>query len=272
MTRRASPAQLGIPINPGFGGGLVMTANPPVVRQLGSLKIRLVGPRKDDVDRYREEWQKWLKANEATLELIRRQALLDERSLRDGEAAGLLGSIIASADILGDRTKVTTPNLASIMVLVEEANTRVLLTGDGHGDDLLEGLKEQHLLGANGGIHVEVFKVQHHGSEHNITEAFARAVTADHYVFCGNGEHENPDLRVVKRIAQSRLGGPSDKSPNPEVDRPFTFWFNTSSTTTRPSAAAHVKALERQVRAIASKSQGRMQVRFGGDTRLRVLP
>jgi hypothetical protein len=139
-----------------------------------------------------------------------------------------------------------------------------------HHADVLAGLDAAKLLDGNGGIHVDVLKVQHHGSEHNITEAFARSVTADHYVFCGNGEHGNPDARVVRLIAASRVGGPSERSRNPEAARPFKLWFNTSSRTTLTGAATHVAALERQMRELARRSGARMSYRFMGDTRFSV--
>jgi beta-lactamase superfamily II metal-dependent hydrolase len=63
-------------------------------------------------------------------------------------------------------------------------------------------------MNQNGGknLHVDVLKVQHHVAEFNIDEEFCRRITARHYVFCGNGEHENPDLDVVDAILNSRLG------------------------------------------------------------------
>ena len=45
-----------------------------------------------------------------------------------------------------------------------------------------------------------VVKVQHHGSENNLSQAFAGTVLADHYVFCADGHHDNPDPSVVKTI------------------------------------------------------------------------
>jgi beta-lactamase superfamily II metal-dependent hydrolase len=270
VARRVGAHQLGVPVNRGFSSGLVVVGPKAVRKRIGSLELRILGPRQVDLDRYREAWRKWLRANESTLEQLRRQAAADEASLSQGEADRLLATLRANADALGDRTKVTPPNLASIMVLAQDGSQRVLLTGDGHGDDLLAGLQASSLLDGNGALHVDVLKVQHHGSEKNITEAFARAVTADHYVFCGNGEHENPDLRVVRLIAASRIGGPSDRSEHPDAARPFTFWFNTSPATTRESAVKHVRALERQVRTLARGSGGRMTYRFAGDARFTI--
>ena len=80
-----------------------------------------------------------------------------------------------------------------------------LLTGDGSQVDIVEGLKRKKKLDAQGKLHVDVLKVQHHGSENNIDEGFAEAITADQYVFCGNGAHENPDLEVIEVLVRGRL-------------------------------------------------------------------
>ena len=63
----------------------------------------------------------------------------------------------------------------------------MLLTGDGHFADILKGLEHNGLLKEGKGLHVDVLKVQHHGSEHNFKREFAKRITADHYVICGNG-------------------------------------------------------------------------------------
>jgi hypothetical protein len=69
---------------------------------------------------------------------------------------------------------------------------------------------------------VDVFKVQHHASENNLNKEFCNAVTADHYVLCGNGAHENPDVDILDLIVETRLDG-----AGPE--RPFKLWFNSSA-------------------------------------------
>jgi len=141
----------------------------------------------------------------------------------------------------------------------------VLLTGDGHADDILNGLRAQGVLAAGGGVHVEVLKVQHHASEHNVHEAFCRAVTADNYVFCGNGEHENPDLRVVDAILDSRVGAPAVLSPNPEANRKFVLWFNSSEAVTpKAPAKEHMRKLANRVAARMNAVPGRFEARFLG--------
>jgi len=164
---------------------------------------------------------------------------------------------------LGDRKKITTPNLASLMFFVEEKGKTLLLTGDGHHLDILRGLKRIKKLNGTKGIHVDVLKVQHHASEYNIDEVFCRTVTANHYVFCGNGEHENPDLRVLQAIADSRFGTGAQLSPNAEVANPFKFWFNShSSVTKKEEAKTHMKAIEKLVGQLSNKSNGQMTFSF----------
>ena len=68
---------------------------------------------------------------------------------------------------------------------------RVLLTGDAGGDHILESLDKTG-IGPGGRIHVDLLKVQHHGSNHSTTQDFFERVTADRYVISGNGKHGIP--------------------------------------------------------------------------------
>src|SRR5262249_57586563 len=124
---------------------------------------------------------------------------------------------------------------ASLMFLVQEGNQPALLTGDGHADDALKGLKQRNLLDANGKLHVDVLKVPHHGSEHNMTPAFAQAITADDYIFCGNGFSTNPETEVIDLLVEER----KKALPN----KPFTLWFNSTSKLTHPQFKNHIQPL-----------------------------
>ena len=147
------------------------------------------------------------------------------------------------------------------MLIVEEGGKSILMTGDGHADDILAGLDVNSKTDAEGAIHVDVLKVQHHGSEHNWHADFGRRVTADHYVFCGNGRHDNPDERVVDGIIQSRLGSGGGRSRNPRSDGRFKLWINSSSAITEGDVA-HFKKLEKLVDREVRASGGRMQSAF----------
>jgi metal-dependent hydrolase (beta-lactamase superfamily II) len=283
LTLRVSPDQLGIKLNLPARGKLMLVrpAASPAIK-VGSMRFHVIGPFSADLKKLREEWNQWLDENKSQLRTIRTQAgedearfgarELDEILLPKLAQAELLSDLlpldeIATASKLGERGKVTTPNLASLMLFVEEKGRTLLLTGDGHHEDILRGLRHIKKLKGAGGIHVNVLKVQHHGSEHNIDEAFCRTVTADHYVFCGNGEHENPDLRVIQAIADSRIGDNAQLSSNPQVGNPFKFWINSNSTVSKKEEARdHMKKVEELVRKLANKSNGQMSFFFLKDS------
>ena len=82
-----------------------------------------------------------------------------------------------------------------------------------------------------------MLKVQHHGSEHNLSREFAKTVIAEQYVFCADGAHENPDPSVVKTIAETRRA--ADPSP-------FTLWFNCSPERTIPTRRKALRAAIRE--------------------------
>lgn len=97
-------------------------------------------------------------------------------------------------------------NLSSVVVLAEAGKKRILLTGDARGDKILEGLELVGLLKNDGKstIHVDVLKGPHHGSDRNVEPIFFRRITADHYVFSGNGEHGNPERATLQMLLDER--------------------------------------------------------------------
>lgn len=97
-------------------------------------------------------------------------------------------------------------NQASIVLLVECDDVRLLLTGDARGDKLLAGLDETGVLDSDGRIHVNLFKIPHHGSIANAELKLFEAITADHYVISASGKHGHPDPAVLDWIVQSRQG------------------------------------------------------------------
>ena len=236
LSSRISGAQLKIPLNKEFGGKLAMVRGPKTRIQVNGKKspeISVLGPFKDDLEKFKEKWNKWLKDKKNQANLTR------TRDWRDREADRLdVSSMIGlDAEELGNRTKVTEENLASLMLLVRHRNKSVLLTGDGHYTDIIRGLEHNGFIKKGEKLHVDILKVPHHGSEHNLAPEFARQVTANHYVICGNGRHENPDLAVLDAIMESRIGTQELRSKKGKVGDSFQVWFNCS-----------VKFLEREIK------------------------
>ena len=54
---------------------------------------------------------------------------------------------------------------------------------------------------------VDVLKLMHHGSHNNVDVDFFQRVLADHYVFCGNGQHGNPERETLEMLFQARPCG-----------------------------------------------------------------
>lgn len=87
------------------------------------------------------------------------------------------------------------PNLSSIMFLVEGKIKKILFTGDGSGDDIIEVLTRNTMLDKQSKFHVVILKVPHHGSDRNATPEFFNTLIADYYFIFANGRDNNPISR-----------------------------------------------------------------------------
>ena len=155
-----------------------------VVSMFGDeLKITIIGPMRAEVDRLQREYDRYL----------------EKKNLGVPAAEAFLASF--SKD-----TSVT--NLSSIVMLCAAGGKSVFLTGDARGDKILNGLEERGLLTDGVSMHVDVLKVQHHGSPRSSEREFFERVMADHYVFSGNGDHGNPHPATLDMIAAARNGAP----------------------------------------------------------------
>jgi beta-lactamase superfamily II metal-dependent hydrolase len=111
------------------------------------------------------------------------------------------------------------PNQSSIVLLVEFAGKRMLLTGDARGDQLVAAINNSPVVTPP--LTVDLFKIPHHGSSHSNGRELFETVKADHYVISGNGEHGNPHPETLTALFESQAG------------RPITLYL-----TNRPTAGA----------------------------------
>jgi beta-lactamase superfamily II metal-dependent hydrolase len=253
LSRRISAEQLAIPLNTPANGKMMMRGKSGETIQLGNINLFVLGPSEDDLEALRTTWKTWIDKNEKQIQELHRRMLADEEQLGT-LSPNLVANPIAAS--LGEGLSgITEPNLASLMLLAEEGNQNILLTGDGESGEILEGLKHHGKLDANGNIHVNVLKVQHHGALANVTKEFVEHVSADHYIFCGNGAHQNPELEVIEALARARL-----ELMNTE----FKFWFTSNSKTSGLSddRKDHMQAVEKKVKKLVSDSGGRMKADF----------
>ncbi|MER9533568.1 MBL fold metallo-hydrolase [Mesorhizobium sp. M0309] len=234
--------------------------------KVGSLRFTIVGPTEAELEALRTGWNNFLR------DVDNRKRLSDLRAeiKRKVDAFGQDAFNLRDWNGVEDFKGVTTPNIASLMFMVEEGGKRLLLTGDSQQDIILKGLELAGFLD-QGYCHVNVLKVQHHGSEHNVDEAFCRKVSADHYVFCGNGSSGNPERSVIQQIYDSRLGPLNKRALAPEAeDKPFTFWFSTTSDTLIEGSDEYetFTAVEDLVTSLQGQSGGLLSLAFNKDARI----
>jgi len=173
-TLKRNALLLNIPINKICKNDIISVEGITEPLTLDNIKLTVIGPNKENLDKLRKEWLEWMRKHEA-------KVLTSDREL--------LKQIDRSV-----------PNLSSIMFLMESEGKRVLFTGDGRGDFILEGLETVGLLDSDRRIHVDVLKVPHHGSVRNSTEDFFDKITADTYIISADGRHHNPDFETLAWI------------------------------------------------------------------------
>jgi hypothetical protein len=94
--------------------------------------------------------------------------------------------------------------------LVQGKNRKILFTGDGSADGIIEVLSRNDMLDKQGKYHVDILKVAHHGSARNVSPEFFNTVIADYYVITANGRDDNPLIDTLKWIIES--GSKSNRS------------------------------------------------------------
>lgn len=168
---------LGVAINLEFGDLVARADDAAVEVPCGDgLRLTVLGPARQQLEAFRQEW---------------------EAAMRKAPAAA--GQVTSTVSLDTSR-----PNLASIVLLAECGGRSLLLAGDARGDHILAGLEAAGRLQPGGTVHVDVFKLPHHGSCRNNTSELLERVVADTYVISANGKHGNPDRETLERLAAAR--------------------------------------------------------------------
>lgn len=162
-----------VPLNRSFGGALLCPDDlPDPVVGMDGMSLRIVGPTRSNLQALRREWERW--ARDAARARTPRDLANVDRSV---------------------------PNLSSIVTLAEEDGRRALLTGDARGDHIEQGLDQAGAL-TGGKVHVQLLKLQHHGSARNVDRGFFERVTADVYAVSADGRYRNPDIATLRWIVE----------------------------------------------------------------------
>ena len=141
---RLMAQKLKIPTNRDFANDLILVETARQGISFGPLEFRIAGPNKANLKALQTEWLEWLAKTAAKISSDPTSAAMSDRSV---------------------------PNLSSIVLLATCNGKTVLLTGDARGDHILAGLNTAKLA-KRGKFHVDVLKVQHHGSDRNANSGF----------------------------------------------------------------------------------------------------
>ena len=191
--------------NPPFAGGPITVgevAQPTVATLPGGLACTVLSPHTAELAALRPKWQPVVKeANLDPADLHPEPPLQPPGRLE--RMGGLDVDALAAESTQVDRTEA---NASSIAVLVAWAGRTALLTGDAHADVLLKTL--DGWLGVDGQLEVDVFKLPHHGSKANVTNALMARVKAKVYVFSSSGEgrSQHPNDQAVARVIVNSAG------------------------------------------------------------------
>lgn len=191
--------------NTDFGGQAVVVPDDgplPRIDLPGGMVLTLLSPTNQELRELRPVWEKEVK----------KAGLVPGFGMEVEEEK--------PADVLGDAEDIDPDELAeepfeedgseangaSIAFLAEFDGKSMLLTGDAHAGVLERGitrLLEERDAGST--LEVNLFKVSHHGSRHNLSRDLVDLVSADRWLFSSNGRiFKHPSPVAVSRLVVGR--------------------------------------------------------------------
>jgi hypothetical protein len=200
-----TPGEQTLPWNKAFDGAAIKTSDTGLVElqiPQGGPHITVLSPDATTLEALVKKWA-------ATLN----EAQRGTRDIGGPDVPAVLGDLdkLAAQRSAKDTS---VPNGSSIGLLLEHRGASLVLSGDGHGDVLTEGLKAVAAARGLPNLPVDLFKLPHHGSRGNVLEEMLAAAPAKHYVFSSNGDtFHHPDDAAVARVI---VNGPPGA----------TLWFN----------------------------------------------
>ena len=171
---RLMAKKLGIPINKGFKQDVLQVEAAKTAIRFGPLDLRIAGPSKDQPEGAGNRVAEWLEEAAQKIATIRRPLRCPTRACRTSAASCCWRHAKARPSCSPATPEATTSS--------KESKAAGLLKKDK--------------------LHVDVLKVQHHGSNRNTTASFFNTITADTYVLSADGRHGNPKFNTMKWIVE----------------------------------------------------------------------
>lgn len=188
--------------NQAFGGGpCVRTPGQPLQTVLlhDDLKLTVIGSTTAKLASFIDEWK------DEVHEALEKGSLTEDQVTPGLEIMGAQTrpdlqtpqdlSDLAATDTDDDNKKA---NGSSIALLLEYDGRSVVLAGDAHSEDLIEGLQAAR---GNGRARLDAFKLPHHASKANVTKALIDKVDCRRWLVSTDGTRfSHPDAIAIARI------------------------------------------------------------------------
>lgn len=205
--------------------------SPPTITLHDELKLTVLGPTPQRLRALVSTWQEEVRS------AIREGNLGESAVSPTLESMGsanspLLDSEKALLDLAESHNKnhdEGKANGTSIALLLEYKGHTLILGGDAYSPDLVDGIVA---VGKKRPLHVDVFKLPHHGSRNNIHRELVEAVECDCWLFSTDGTRfKHPDAETIARILKFRT------APEPllafNVPSTFNGWWKNKTWTSR---------------------------------------
>lgn len=142
---------------------------------------------------------------ETLFELVERVAAMKRRNyevmrgVKTGATLNLLEEARLSAAFDFEPKGVSDENEASIALMWEYGDSKVLFMGDAEPDDISARIEAVY---GEGMIVMKAIKVSHHGSKHSTSKELMKHVDSDHYFFTGGNLSDKPSLEAIAKIVK----------------------------------------------------------------------
>ncbi len=198
----------GLPWNQAFNGSAAMIAQDgrlPEPKWQGmpeGLKLTLLGPTVKRLHRLSKEWQKLVDTFDPAKIILPAATPADMLGGHDNWPPVLIEGEKEPKDS-------SVPNGSSIALLLEYQGKAVLLTGDARADDLEASLQQLREQRQESRLPLAAFKLPHHGSANNLSQALIEGVDCEHFLISTDGSRFlHPDQQALLRILKFNKSRP----------------------------------------------------------------
>ena len=193
------------------------------------IKIILLSPNKDKLNKLSKIWLKELKDN-YNLKNISDEEFWDDayeyymQYLKgdDCEASDIAYSKVTEKNIkkwaLIEESDSSKPNGATISFIIEYKGDKLLFLGDAHENIIYESLKT--LKDDCYELDFKVVKLAHHGSNKNISRRLIELINTRKYLISTDGiRHDHPDMEAISKILTKSTKKEKELIFNYEIDK-----------------------------------------------------